>query len=321
MLKSIHLKSAVVALALGGLLAAPFTSQAGTAVVSGKETKNVVEETKQSCISGDLGVNFVSEYISRGLVYENQGMIMQPYVDIYFKLYQGDGFINKVQLQLGAWSSIQSHVYPNKGVGHISGVKNWFEFDYTVALAVTMAKNLTATLSYIEADYPALPSWMTQPNRNIQLGLAYDDTDLLGAFALHPHVSVLRELNTNESGAAGIEKDGWYYEVGIAPSYTALKGSAYPITLTAPITAGFGDANFYAGNTFGFFSSGLNVSVPLAFIPTCFGTWTANAGYTYYYLGNTAAEFSNYDNNNGYINVDSGSRSQHVFSGGIGMTF
>jgi hypothetical protein len=51
-----------------------------------KETKDVKEQVKESCITGDLGVTIVSEYISRGLVQVNQGVIAEPYLDLYFQL-------------------------------------------------------------------------------------------------------------------------------------------------------------------------------------------------------------------------------------------
>ena len=318
MLKSINLKTAVVALALGGLIAAPATSQAGTETK--KASKNVIEETKTSCITGDLGVNFVSEYITRGIVEENQGVIAQPYADVYFRLYKGDGAINNVTLQLGGWSSLNQHnnLVPNSQWG----TKNWFEFDYTAAVAVTFLKNWTSTLSYIEADYP---SNGFDSNRNLQLGLAFNDADYLGVFALHPHVNVLYTMNTSPTGSAGIKKGSWYYEVGVAPSYTFLKDSRYPITATLPITVGLGDASgFYGGyngdNIYGYFTTGVNVSVPLAFIPTCYGAWTTNAGFNYYNIGNSAAAYSG-SGANGVVGATNGSNNQYVFSGGIGMTF
>ena len=41
-------------------------------VVSAKD-KKVVEQTKESCITGDIGVNVVSQYISRGLDLRKSG--------------------------------------------------------------------------------------------------------------------------------------------------------------------------------------------------------------------------------------------------------
>ena len=45
---------------------------------------------------------------------------MQPYVDLYFKLYEGEGFLNKVSLNLGLWSSINSR---KTDAGAVSGGK------------------------------------------------------------------------------------------------------------------------------------------------------------------------------------------------------
>src|SRR4051812_16446544 len=89
-----------------GILSLPAFSYAGQEV---KETKEVVEKCKESCITGDLGVNIVSQYISRGVIFENQGGIIEPYADLYFKLYEGEGFMNKVSLNLGIWNSFHSY--------------------------------------------------------------------------------------------------------------------------------------------------------------------------------------------------------------------
>jgi hypothetical protein len=209
-----------------------------------KESKEIKQQVKESCITGDLGVTFVSNYISRGILEVNQGVIAQPYLDLYFKLYEGTGFINKVVFNLGIWSSINSHVEPP---GNTATVRNWFEFDYFGGIGVTMAKNFTATLNYVELDSPA-SSFDT--SRNLQLALTYDDTDLLGKFALHPHFTVLSELNA--PGFAGLEGHGWYFELGVAPSYTAG-----PVTFSLPLTLGLGDHRFYGGPAYGYFSAGL----------------------------------------------------------------
>lgn len=262
-----------------------------------KETKDIKETVKESCITGDIGVTFVTEYISRGLVLENQGVIAQPYLDLYFKLYEGTGFINKVSFNLGLWSSIQSHPQPD---GSTSTTRNWYEFDYTAGIAVTFAKNFTLTTSYFEFDSPA-DSFDTA--RSINVNLAYDDTDLLGAFALHPHVTWLAELNA--PGFAGLEGHGFYYEIGLAPGHTFG-----PVTFTVPLTVGLGSHGFYHSDAFGYFSAGLQASIPLSFIPECYGKWTFSGGYTYYYLGEQAAD-----------STATGHQSQHVLQGAIGLTF
>ena len=297
------------------ILALPAISFAGTA---SKDYKPVVEKCKESCITGDLGINIVSQYVSRGVIFENQSAILEPYADLYFRLYQGEGFINKVSLNLGIWNSFHSR---HTDAGAVSGgnptTPAWYEFDFTAGVAVTFAKNFTFTPSY----YMFLsPNDGFSTFQGLNLALTYDDTDLLGAFALHPHLTVMFELENK----AGTGKDeGVYYEVGIAPSVPAG-----PVTLTFPLTAGFGSGDFYGslnttnGNIdnegFGFFSAGVTASYAIKCLPECYGAWTATAGYTYYYLGDGTADFNTAPRGGA---VRDFSHNEHVFSGGLSVAF
>lgn len=295
------------------------TQSLGNEAVSPKETKNIVEETKESCISGDIGLNITSQYVSRGVVFENQGAILQPYADLYFQLYQRDGFLNKIALNIGVWNSFNSKKTDAGAVsgtpGH-SSTPGWYETDFTAGISFTFLKNLTITPSY----YAFLsPNDGFSTFQGINTKLAYDDTDLLHAFALHPYAQILVELQ-NKAGTG--PNEGVYYELGIAPSVPLG-----PVTLTIPVTAGFGSNNFYgqinpAGNVtedgFGFVSAGLNLSYPLAFIPKSLGSWSINGGATYYYLNSVLANF-NTEQTGG--NVRNRSNNEVVFSGGLGVTF
>ena len=286
------------------ILALPALSMAGTDTKESREAQPIVEKVKETWISGDLGVSVVSEYVSRGFPLEDKGVMAQPYLDLYFKLYESEGFLNKISFNLGLWGSLHSHVQP---AAETSSTRNWFEFDYTAGLAFTFDKNFMATLSYFEYTFP---SDVLGTSRSLNLNLAYDDTDLLGAFALHPHAAVLYELGA--PGFAGIRGKGWYYEVGIAPSYVFCKASPYAVTLTVPVTVGLGDDRFYAGDTFGYVSVGAQLSVPLAFIPEKLGAWTLSGGYTYSRLGDNAATLGS------LVSTD---QDLHVFQGTVNLAF
>ncbi|HEY5893771.1 MAG TPA: hypothetical protein VIT91_11120 [Chthoniobacterales bacterium] len=292
--KKLHL---VGACAVGIFTAA--VSQAGEATPSKEVVPPApVPPPVTSAITGDAGVTFVSKYFSRGIVQEDQGVIAQPYADLYFRLYEGDGFINKVTLNIGLWSSIHSHKLPTVDGGS-STSEAWYEFDYTGGFSVTFAKYLTATLSYFEFISPA-DNFNTA--RSINMNLAFDDSSFLGAFALHPHFTVLGELNA--PGFAGLDSGGWYYEIGIAPGF-----AAGPVTFSFPLTVGLGDDNFYAGETYGYFSGGVSAAVPLAFIPESYGSWTVSASALYYNLGDSTAL------------VNHGESDDFVFGGTLGVTF
>lgn len=306
-------------LALGCLASVPVTARAGTEVASGKESKNVVEEIKKSCITGDLGVTITNDYVSRGILQTPEaGVKYQPYLDLYFKLYEGTGFVNNVTFQLGFWSNIETYTHGTTVQGTPTAgttLPQWEEFDYTPGIAVTFEKNFTATFSYFEFDSPNNSFYAA---RSFNLNLAYNDTDLLGTFALHPHIAFLQELQHHAGLNSGgnPKKLGQYYEVGIAPGYTFLKDSKYPLTLTIPVNLGFGSNGFY-GRGFGYVSAGGSLSVPLAFIPSCYGSWTASAGGTYYYLGDRTADVAG----PGTFSSHGDRPSIGVASATIGLTF
>jgi hypothetical protein len=292
------------------------TALAGTETAA-KDTKTVTPPCPVTCITGDFGVTFTSEYISRGIVEADQtkGVIAQPYLDLYFKLYSGTGFIDTVSAQLSFWADVGSN---HSTAAADSTVPDWYEFDWDPGISVTFLNNFTLLTQYFEFDSP---SGAFKTARSIDANLTYNDSSLLGPFALHPHVTVLWELGA--PGPAGLGPKGWYYELGIAPSYTFLSKSTYPITLAAPFTVGLGDSRFYEftdafgkghDNNFGYFSVGPSISVPLAFVPSCYGSWTLTAAYTYYYEGTTVREAD-------APPLGSGANSRNVFSGAIGCTF
>ncbi len=291
------------ALLVAASLALPSSSEAGTAY---SEPKEVVEQVKESFITGDLGVNVVSQYISRGLIFENQGAIIQPYADLYFKLYEGEGFLNKISLNLGIWNSFHEN---KTDAGLVSGgsssTRSWYEFDFTAGLSFTFAKNFVLTPSYFTFLSPN-DGFATFQGLNIKL--AYDDSDLFGGFALHPYVQVLFEL---ENKAGNGPDEGIYYEVGIAPSVPLG-----PVTLAFPIYAGFGSNEFYADDeAYGFFSAGMTVSYALTFMPEGYGTWTLTAGGAYYHLGSALESF-----NPGVRDTEDGEH-EFVWSGGLSVAF
>jgi hypothetical protein len=257
------------------------------------------------------------------LIFENQGGITEPYADLYIRLYQGSGFLDKVTLNLGIWDSFHSR---HTDAGAVTGTPGtasqrfWFESDITAGVSLTVLKNLTITPSY----YTFLsPNQAFSQFQGLNLKVAYDDTDLLHAFALHPEFTVLWELD----GKAGTgSSEGVYYEVGIAP------GCPIPgikdLTFTLPVTCGLGSHNFYGRvdnrggvtqDNFGYLSVGANLSYALSFIPKCYGAWTLNGGVTYYYLGNVLADFNSVDTG-GDVRVPD-RHNEWVFSGGVAVAW
>ncbi len=314
-----------------GWAASSSSSSSAKETIEPKGGKSVIEQAKESCITGDLGVNIVSQYVSRGVIFENQGAIIQPYADLYFKLYESEsGFLNKVQLNLGIWNSFHEEktdagLADDNGTARRGGstTDSWYEFDFTAGVSFTFAKNFTFTPSYFTFLSPN-DGFATFHGLNLKL--AYDDSALWGdsGFKLSPYVQVLFELE-NKAGTGADE--GIYYEVGIAPSFPVG-----PLTVTLPVTAGFGSNDFYGSfdekdgsvddEWFGFVSGGVNLaySIPDSVIPECLGAWTVTAGYTYYYLGEGTSDF-NTPARGGAVRSGEEGEHEHVFSAGIVVAF
>lgn len=275
------------------ILAIPAISFAG---VPAKEMKKVVEQVKESCITGDIGLDVYSQYIFHGITLENQGAILQPYADIYFKLYEGDGFLNSVSLNLGIWNSFHS----NHTVA--SSTPGWYEFDFLAGFSFTFGKYFTLSPGYVAYTSPG--DYFNTAHV-VQVKLAADDSDLLGAFALHPYVMVEAEL---EGKAGNGSDEGFYYEVGIAPGF-----KAGPVAVALPIKAGFGSNDYYLDDAgYGFFSAGVALGYDLAFVPECYGTWSVSANATYFHFGEPNNNANAVKNDDDYA---------VVFGGGLKVAF
>ena len=304
-----------------------------------KQPKHI-EPPQESCITGDIGFDIVSNYISKGIAFNNQGFIMQPYADLHFRIFKGAGALTSVTADIGIWSSFHGHTNPNVGLtaqnrGPGAGpgsqtTANWFEFDFQAGLTFNFDK--LAIGGYFKT-YES-PSSVFQNTYTAGLTVAYDDSAALGAFALHPYALVEFQLEgttgnnfgvINAPGVLGVAPAviqqhgrGQYYEVGIAPGHTWGD-----LTLSLPVKAGFGSGGFYLGNRgFGYISVGARADYALHFVPACLGKWTVSAGATYYRLGG---------NNNGPAPLSGASgaglsqlrtdKNQLVFQGGLKVAF
>jgi hypothetical protein len=252
-------------------------------------------------VHGLVGVDFPTEYISRGLVLEDQGFIAQPYMELDFTLFQNkDATLSKAIGFAGIWNSLHSQhtdaglatADPATGDRPPVTTDMWYEFDWYVGFAFDIA-DFNLNLSYWEF---ISPNQGFGTSKNLQAKLAYNDTKLWNhgkdtGFALKPYGIVFVETD----GKAGSGSDeGVYIELGIEPTvYTLAASSTYPVALSVPVKIGLGFSDFYEDDdALGFISGGLKASVPLAFMGTRYGAWSATAGVYYYYYGEGVDDFN-----------------------------
>ncbi|MGH7381557.1 MAG: hypothetical protein ACREKR_04925 [Candidatus Methylomirabilales bacterium] len=183
--------------------------------------------------------------------------------------------------KLGIWNSFQS-----QSPGIPSDPTGWYEADLYGGLTFGLFDKLQAGVIYTAYISPNSSFGTVQ---EIAFKLAFDDSKLLGAFALSPSVLFAFELD-GQADAGLISDEGLYVQLGIQPGFKLFEDAKYPISVTFPMILGLGLDDYYEFNTgnnstFGYFDLGLVVGIPLSFIPAAYGTWEIHAGVHFLFLG------------------------------------
>lgn len=233
--------------------------------------------------SGAAAVGIADKYIYHGYVLENQGAIIQPEFEVLARFYSGEGILTKASIRLYVFSSFQTHESRHEQTEAM--IHSWYEVQVEMGIVLELAKNFTFSASYVRFESPNHAFIAANAAEFI---LSLDDSEWLGACALHPHVSWFRPF----PGGWESSDEGSYFELGIEPERSFGK-SERPVAISFPIAIGLGQKRYYLGEHFGFFSAGVSVSVPLAFIPSSWGEWNLGLSGTYYRLGGNVAGASN----------------------------
>jgi hypothetical protein len=245
-------------------------------------------------VSLSMGMDWTTHYFFRGILQEDQDFIFQPYGDVTFKLLDGQGPLTNLGFTVGLWNSL--HGGPTGTGGPNGDPRIWYESDFYTKLSATLFEDFTAAIIY--TAYMS-PNGFFSTVEEIALGLSYNDSKLLGSFALNP--SVLLAFETDGQADGGLD-EGVYLQIGVSPGYTFNDKSTYPITLTVPIVLGLSVSDYYErigvggdDDTFGYLSAGVAAAVPLKFIPASFGAWQLKGGLTFMAFGDNLEAANNGD--------------------------
>lgn len=194
------------------------TAFAGTATSS-----TVAPKAKSTPIgvSGTVGLDVASGQVYRGIILDNN-TVFQPRLDVTVPLGS-----DNVSLKLSTAETI----------GTKSPLNGFTRSENEIGVAVKVG-SLTVTPSF-QTVYS--PTSVYRSSEGVNLDIRYDDSGVLGSFALKPHASAF--VTTNGVNGNGTGSSGRYYEVGVAPSTKLLN-----TTFSLPVNLGFGSNNFYAGN-------------------------------------------------------------------------
>lgn len=222
-----------------------------------------------------MGVDWSSAYYFRGIANEqNGGNNVQPWGEVGFRILENMGPLTSLSLGAGIWNNWHS------GGGTLvepSDPKFWYETDVYGKVSTTWWEVLTSGVTF---TYYTSPNDSFTSYADIGLFANLSDSKWLGAFALNP--SLLFAFETKGEALAADGKKGIYMGIGLAPGYTFFEDSKFPLNISLPMTFGFSVKDYYTVNgqnqTFGYFSGGPLITLPLKFIPNTFGNWSLKAG-------------------------------------------
>lgn len=222
-----------------------------------------------------MGFDIVSEYFFRGIRQEDEGFIFQPYAGVAVDSFKGENWA--LAFNVGTWNSFhdQGTLTENDEFSD-----KWYESDIILGVTLTTDKwTLGATYTWLTSPSDAVPTV-----QQIDITAAYDDTEHLGAWALHPNATVTFETDNASDG----QDEGKFLQLGIAPGFSHEFGGN-DIAFSFPLQVGVSLGDYYqdaAGedDTFGFASLGAKASMPLP-VAKDFGAWTLNASVTGLLLG------------------------------------
>ena len=222
---------------------------------------------EESRFSATAQIDLSNAYIFRGIMQEKQGLIAQPWGEVYASLYSSEsGFLRDVSVGFGVWMSI--HSKETLAANQPSSV---YETDYYPLVSVDFAGGVNLLTVYYFYDSPN-GAW-DEAVQELNFKLSWDDSELT---RLSPWVNVAVETYSTSLGS----RSGSGVQLGIAP--TLFEGDDFSISAGAEVGLTIDD--YYEGvdaneDTFGYANVGLGASLPIN------DMLSASVGFKYFFFG------------------------------------
>jgi hypothetical protein len=262
-------------------------------------TPAAAQEPNSGAITISGAFDVTNAYMFRGIPQDESGAIMWPYFDLGFSLFEGEGGVKSVGVNIGTWNSLHT------GDAGLDGPTEqlWYESDFYGTLGLGFGGGTSLGITY--TAYTS-PNGLFSTVKELALKFAVDDSEYLGAGAFAPYALVAFELDDAGQADGGLSK-GTYLELGVAP------GHSWPgASVSVPVKVGLSLKDYYEGpmgdEAFGYFSVAGAVTVPFTTMPTKFGTWNFHGSIEYQRLGDRNA-------------LALGDKNQAIATAGIGFSY
>ncbi len=264
------------------------------AAVLGLMTVAVAPVSAQQSASPDTraidiaaSIDFMNQYIFRGVPQNSSGMAMWPAVVLGINVHSGNGALRRVRVNAGFLNSLHTGDTGRSGPTD----ELWYESRLSGSLEIRFAGGLS-----LETSYTAFtsPNQMFTTVQEIGVKAAMQGGPVVGGIALEPYALAAFEVGAGmgEGQLDGGLHSGKYLELGMAPQIVAGQ-----LTFTIPVNAGLSIGNYYElgpdDHGLGFASVGGFVTVPLR--KTSGLGWHIRGGVQYHALGTTTKAFNRGD--------------------------
>ena len=136
------------------------------------------------------------------------------------------------------------------------------------------------------SSYDPFKTFDTLNGSAARFGLASRPDDVLrGGPAVYPEALWMGTTADTDT------KGGNHFEAGMTARFSFGRKTRYPVTITFPVYMALGDEQYFLGPHFGYITAGINLRVPLSFIPSRYGRWSAGSSADFCYYGTNATEF------------------------------
>ena len=98
------------------------------------------------------------------------------------------------------------------------------------------------------------------------------------------------------AGAAGSNLDvsgASHYEASFYPNWVLCPKSRYPVTVMIPTQVNVSEDPYWLGHGYAWIAAGIDLRVPLSFIPSKYGKWSASTSAGFCFYGTNTTEFVN----------------------------
>jgi hypothetical protein len=232
-----------------------------------------------------------------GLYLYPRAAVVQPSLGLSLDIYKDPkGFINSFSVFGGVWN--ETWTDPRLPV---SG-RHWQEMDWWAGASVGFAEHWKISAQHLEFLFPGGGAAI-----NDTATLSFDDSYLGWLITFNPYINAFYTERGGSVVFLGKRTDAIRFDAGISPTYSFLKSTGIPFTITAPISVAFGPSEFWNRNdgttnfcgpltnapcalsNVGYYSAGLQGKLALdSVVPKRLGNWYVKGGVQWYHLDNDA---------------------------------